>query len=331
MENHPSSVPLNTSVFDKENDDTLTPSTRSSRSHRRMGKSISSSTVSSADNADTISIGSATSLAYRLRSRESAVSLNRSISSFDSCKSNVPKGTGGIFHCEDEPMEFEWGRLGELSRRNTMCPSHLKTSYPVETQLYKPSRFRDDALRESTISNDTVISIKGQQPGSGRKRKQGWDSTDSGSDSADSKTSKLAKTGCVYQKPGPPTPANSRRSSKGSKSPNTRQTSGKSSSSRSPRTPMSLRGRRTPKRTPKKNTPKRSSALDTRSNNGSGKKNSKRESVAFNVGFSPLSLGHSNRLTRQQAFIQKQPPSSSQNEPSIRKPLGTRNFLQTGL
>lgn len=39
---------------------------------------------------------------------------------------------------------------------------------------------------------------------------------------------------------------------------------------------------------------------------------SKRESVAFNVGFSPLSLGRSNRLTRQQAFIQKQPQSSSQ-------------------
>lgn len=39
---------------------------------------------------------------------------------------------------------------------------------------------------------------------------------------------------------------------------------------------------------------------------------SKRESVSFNVGFSPLSLGRSNRLTRQQAFIQKQPQSSSQ-------------------
>lgn len=87
-------------------------------------------------------------------------------------------------------MEFEWGRLGELSRRNTMCPSHLKTSYPVETQHYAPSKFQDDALRQSTIGNDTVINIKGQQPGSGRKRKQGWDSADSGSDSADSKSSK---------------------------------------------------------------------------------------------------------------------------------------------
>lgn len=101
----------------------------------------------------------------------------------------IAEGTGGIFHCEDEPMQLEWGRLGELSRRNTMCPSHLKTSYPVETQRYNPIRFQEDALRASTIDNQTVINCD-QQPGSGRKRKQGWDSNDSGSDSADSKTSK---------------------------------------------------------------------------------------------------------------------------------------------
>lgn len=87
-------------------------------------------------------------------------------------------------------MDFEWGRLGELSRRNTMCPSHLKTSYPVETQRYKPEKFREDALRESTMNSHAGV---GPQPGSGRKRKQGWDTTDSGSDSADSKTSKQVR------------------------------------------------------------------------------------------------------------------------------------------
>lgn len=76
---------------------------------------------------------------------------------------------------------MEWGRIGELSRRNTMCPSHLKTSYPVETQNINPRTFRDDALRESTIGNQTVIN-QAELTGSGKKRKQNFDSN-SGSDS----------------------------------------------------------------------------------------------------------------------------------------------------
>ena len=47
-------------------------------------------------------------------------------------------GTGKMFSCEDEPPEspkFEWGRLYELQRRNTLCLPHMKTSYPIETQV----------------------------------------------------------------------------------------------------------------------------------------------------------------------------------------------------
>lgn len=84
--------------------------------------------------------------------------------------------------CEDEPMEFEWGRLGELQRRNTLCPAHLKTSYPVETQTYQPTKFRDDALRESTMGN---VTLQTAEHGSGRKRKHQRD--DSSGDSSDSK------------------------------------------------------------------------------------------------------------------------------------------------
>jgi len=58
-----------------------------------------------------------------------------------------------------------------------MCPSHLKTSYPVETQIINPRRFRDDALRESTFGINNA-----ELTGSGKKRKKTWD-TDSSTDS----------------------------------------------------------------------------------------------------------------------------------------------------
>ncbi|XP_052283652.1 nuclear mitotic apparatus protein 1-like isoform X2 [Dreissena polymorpha] len=321
MENHPCSFPGGEStVIEKKrpsslesiSEQTLTPRTRLSRANKRISKSVSASTVAS-DDVDTVSIGSATSLAYRLRSRESTATLNRSISSHDSCRSNasnVPRGTGGLYNCEDEPMELEWGRIGELSRRNTMCPSHLKTSYPVETQRYNPNRFREDALRESHIGT-------GQLTASGKKRKQVFD-TDSGSDSSDSKN-KQAKTGCVYQKPGPPTPGNTRRNSKGSRSPGNRRNS---KTAKSPRTPMSLRSRRSPKRTPKNSTPHRNSNIE---NGSSGKKG-----LAYDIGFSPLSMNRStSRLTRQQGFIQKQPQAAGKD--ATRKPLGIRNYQQTGV
>ena len=90
--------------------------------------------------------------------------------------------------CEDEPIDFEWGRLSELQRRNTLCPAHLKTSYPVETQTCRPSKFREDALRESTMGN---VTLQTEEPGSGRKRKH-QQRDDSSSDSSDNR-SKLVR------------------------------------------------------------------------------------------------------------------------------------------
>ena len=50
----------------------------------------------------------------------------------------VAEGAGQMFSCEEEPPDspkFEWGRLNELQRRNTLCLPHMKSSYPVETQV----------------------------------------------------------------------------------------------------------------------------------------------------------------------------------------------------
>lgn len=92
--------------------------------------------------------------------------------------------------CEDEPIDFEWGRLGELQRRNTLCPAHLKTSYPVETQTCKPSKFREDALRQSTMGD---VTLQMADHSSGRKRKH-EQRDDSSSDSADSRSKQVLKT-----------------------------------------------------------------------------------------------------------------------------------------
>ena len=41
----------------------------------------------------------------------------------------------GILPTSDEPDEmFDWNRLSELQRRNTLCLPHMRSSYPVETQ-----------------------------------------------------------------------------------------------------------------------------------------------------------------------------------------------------
>ncbi|TRY74701.1 hypothetical protein TCAL_06405 [Tigriopus californicus] len=45
------------------------------------------------------------------------------------------------------------GRISELSRRNSMYPAHLQSSYPAETQFYAAKQFRDDDLRSGRLSD----------------------------------------------------------------------------------------------------------------------------------------------------------------------------------
>ena len=49
---------------------------------------------------------------------------------------------------DDEPDEFEWNRLSELQRRNTLCAPHLKTSYPVEIQMRPPREISERKLQK---------------------------------------------------------------------------------------------------------------------------------------------------------------------------------------
>jgi hypothetical protein len=57
---------------------------------------------------------------------------------------------------DDEGEVLEWKRLGELSRRNTLCLPHLKTSYPVETQKIQLRAFPDKSLKDSHINQENL-------------------------------------------------------------------------------------------------------------------------------------------------------------------------------
>ncbi|KAK7485582.1 hypothetical protein BaRGS_00023157 [Batillaria attramentaria] len=218
-----------------------------------------------------------------------------SMYSVGSTKSNtfVPTGAGRMFSCEDEPPEspqFEWGRLNELQRRNTLCLPHMKSSYPVETQVVKTKNFSDNAMQRAQLADAAGrqdSTSRASTSTASRKRKPETVEVEAGpvlQVSTDAPDGKQARSGPpANQKPGPPTPSKDR----------SRHVSGNSKKSpwKQSRTP-----RRSPRRSPRfRSTPHADAENVTQ--------DPRRQSIAFSVGFSPVKAGGLRRLTRQKAFI----------------------------
>lgn len=64
----------------------------------------------------------------------------------NACLADLKQGRMNI----DDSNDFSKQRLSILQQRNSLCPPHLKSSYPAETQFIPPQEFRENDIKVST-------------------------------------------------------------------------------------------------------------------------------------------------------------------------------------
>ncbi|XP_071950966.1 uncharacterized protein [Antedon mediterranea] len=123
------------------------------------------------------------SLSRTLDELSASQSVLQSSIKTESPKSRATTGRFGFFMNDDESQEYDWNRLSELKRRNTLCLPHLQTSYPAETQACQ----EPISDLKTTKVNDGAAGMPSYQLRQTRKRKS------NGLDDLD-KSSKLRST-----------------------------------------------------------------------------------------------------------------------------------------
>ncbi|KAK0053036.1 early endosome antigen 1 [Biomphalaria pfeifferi] len=236
-------------------------------------------------------------------------------------KGDVPVGfLPNANSCANEPEDpdFEWDRLNELQRRNTLYLPHMKSAYPVEMQASR-NRITDDSIRLSLMPEGKMKA----SPGRYNMRQKDSNSRLGNTESVDSKAMKrkatvshqssneksfespakqiksasevspgdtilyypVVRAAPVYQRPGPPTPGKQPRRISGRFTPShgvSPAVNGKIKALGSPiarPNKQQIQGRQPSRRSPRlSHMPQPSSSTD---------ENNRRESIAFNIGFTP--------------------------------------------
>ncbi|KAI8799143.1 early endosome antigen 1 [Biomphalaria glabrata] len=236
-------------------------------------------------------------------------------------KGDVPVGfLPNANSCANEPEDpdFEWDRLNELQRRNTLYLPHMKSAYPVEMQASR-NRITDDSIRLSLMPEGKMKA----SPGRYNMRQKDSNSRLGNTESVDSRAMKrkatvshqssneksfespakqiksasevspgdtilyypVVRAAPVYQRPGPPTPGKQPRRISGRFTPShgvSPAVNGKIKALGSPiarPNKQQIQGRQPSRRSPRlSHMPQPSSSTD---------ENNRRESVAFNIGFTP--------------------------------------------